>query len=309
MNRLQDPPAARLPAQVAVIGLVALIATVLTGCSAGQISQTATQEPAVNGNRVTFNNVALRDIRIQAAQTGDFLQPGRTVELVLVAVNQSPDVADRLVGISTDIGTVTLNGDARLPAGGMLFIGTPEGQKVAPGPLGSSNAAKAIVSLTKPITNGLTYNFTFNFEKAGQASVAVPISAGLASTAAPDRLSSCIRRALSHQPDTVSGVANARSQYRCSECRHLTAKWVGRCLECGTWGTVDEVAVLSAVGGSGRRSAGLASGPASRAVPISSVEPNVSRHCPTGIEELDRVLGWRRGARFGDAAGGRSRRG
>ncbi|HEY4794882.1 MAG TPA: hypothetical protein VII18_12585, partial [Mycobacterium sp.] len=39
-------------------------------------------------------------------------------------------------------------------------------------------------------------------------------------------------------------MAKARSQYRCSECRHVTAKWVGRCLECGTWGSVDEVAVL-----------------------------------------------------------------
>ena len=179
MNRLKICLPA-LTAQVAIIGLVALMATVLTGCSAGQISQTATQEPAVNGNRVTFNNVALRDIRIQAAQTGDFLQPGRTVELVLVAVNQSPDITDRLVSISSDIGTVTLSGDARLPAGGMLFIGAPEGQRVAPGPLASNNAAKATVSLTKPITNGLTYNFTFNFEKAGQASVMVPISAGLA---------------------------------------------------------------------------------------------------------------------------------
>ena len=85
-------------------------------------------------------------------------------------------------------------------------------------------------------------------------------------------------------------MANARSQYRCSQCRHLTAKWVGRCLECGTWGTVSEVTVLSAVGGSGRR-AGLASVPASAAVPLNSIEPNLSRHCSTGIDELDRVLG------------------
>jgi DNA repair protein RadA/Sms len=83
-------------------------------------------------------------------------------------------------------------------------------------------------------------------------------------------------------------VANARSQYRCSECRHVTAKWVGRCPECGTWGTVDEVAVLSAVGG-GRRPANLVS--ASKAVPISSIEPNLSQHRSTGIDELDRVLG------------------
>jgi DNA repair protein RadA/Sms len=85
-------------------------------------------------------------------------------------------------------------------------------------------------------------------------------------------------------------VAHARSQYRCSECQHVTAKWVGRCLECGTWGTVDEAPVLAAVGGAGRR-AGAPSAGASRAVPISSIEPNASRHCPTGIAELDRVLG------------------
>jgi hypothetical protein len=169
-----------LAVRLTLVGLVALIAAVLSGCSAGQISQMATQEPAVNGNKVTFNNVALRDIRMQAAQTGDFLQPGRTVDLVLVAINQSPDIADRLVGITSDIGTVTIGGDARLPAGGMLFIDTPEGEKVAPGPIGSNNAAKATVTLAKPISNGLTYNFTFNFEKAGQAGVMVPISAGLA---------------------------------------------------------------------------------------------------------------------------------
>ncbi|GBE67344.1 DNA repair protein RadA [Mycobacterium sp. MFM001] len=82
-------------------------------------------------------------------------------------------------------------------------------------------------------------------------------------------------------------MAKARSQYRCSECHHVTAKWVGRCQECGTWGTVDEVAVLSAVSGNARRSVV----PASAAVPISSIEPRSARHCPTGVDELDRVLG------------------
>ncbi|CPR11131.1 DNA repair protein RadA [Mycobacterium bohemicum DSM 44277] len=56
-------------------------------------------------------------------------------------------------------------------------------------------------------------------------------------------------------------------------------------MECGTWGSVDEVAALSAVG-VGRRAAS-----ASRAVPITSIEPNASRHRSTGIGELDRVLG------------------
>lgn len=160
------------------IGLVALVATVLSGCGAGQSSQMATQEPAINGNRVNVNNVALRDIRIQAVQTSDFLRPGRSVNLVAVAVNQSVDTPDRLLGVTTDIGTVTITGDGRVPAGGMLFIGTPEGPQVAPGPLGPNNAVQATVSLTKPISNGLNYNVTFNFERAGQATVQVPISAG-----------------------------------------------------------------------------------------------------------------------------------
>jgi hypothetical protein len=173
--------ATQLASRVAVLGLVAMIATVLSGCGAGQISQTATQEPAVDGNRVTLNNnVALRDIRIRAEQkTGDFIPVGRTVDLVLVAINLSPDTPDKLVDIISDIGTVNISGDSRLPAGGMLFIGAPDGQKVAPGPLESNNAVRATVTLAKQITNGLSYNFTFIFENAGQTNVMVPVSAPL----------------------------------------------------------------------------------------------------------------------------------
>ena len=180
MNRFKI----RLPA-LAVIGLVVLIAPALSGCAAGQISQMATQEPAVNGNRVTIYNetlkqkVELRDVRIQADQTTAFIDAGRTVELVLVAVNQSPDAADRLMEVTSDIGKIAITGDARLQPSGMLFIGTPDGQRVAPGPLGSSSAAKAVVTLSQRISNGQMYKFSFNFEKAGVGHVEVPISAGL----------------------------------------------------------------------------------------------------------------------------------
>ena len=83
-------------------------------------------------------------------------------------------------------------------------------------------------------------------------------------------------------------MAKARSQYRCSECHHVTAKWVGRCPDCGTWGTVDEVAVLAAVNGSATR---RAVAPTTPAVPISSIDPGATRHHHTGVSELDRVLG------------------
>ena len=82
-------------------------------------------------------------------------------------------------------------------------------------------------------------------------------------------------------------MAKARSQFRCSECRHVTGKWLGRCSECGTWGTVEEIAALAAVGGAQQRAAV----PSTPAVPISSIDPEHTRHFPTGVSELDRVLG------------------
>jgi DNA repair protein RadA/Sms len=65
------------------------------------------------------------------------------------------------------------------------------------------------------------------------------------------------------------------------------AKWVGRCPECATWGTVDEVPVIKLVTGRSERSVV----PNSPAVPISSISPDATRHDPTGVDELDRVLG------------------
>ena len=114
-----------LPA-LAVAGVLAVLAALLSGCGAGQVSQMAVQEPAINGNKVTFKNVALRDIRIQANQTGDYVQPGRTVDLVLVAVNLSANQPDRLVGITTFfivcIELFAMAVAARLPYVGVAFF-------------------------------------------------------------------------------------------------------------------------------------------------------------------------------------------
>jgi copper(I)-binding protein len=156
-------------------GLV--LANGLAGCSAGQISQTATQQPAVNGTLATFGDIALRNVHIEAVETGDALEPGQEVELAFLAINGSPDTDDQLLGITSDVGKVSITGNKELPAGGTLVIGAPDGT-TALSDIESADAGDATVSLTKPIRNGLTYNFTFKFEQAGEHTVAVPISAG-----------------------------------------------------------------------------------------------------------------------------------
>jgi hypothetical protein len=157
-------------------------AVVLTGCGAGQVSQTALQEPAVNGTNVVagdpLTGVALRNVHLRAPQSTDYVQPGSKAELLFVAVNESPADPDRLVSITSDVGTVAITGDATVRPAGTLVVGTPDGQ---PSPLDASQGAdtvEAAVTLTKPISNGLNYDFTFTFERSGSATVAVPISAG-----------------------------------------------------------------------------------------------------------------------------------
>lgn len=171
MNRFSS----RASAGLAACGLAT--AVVLTACSAGQISQTATQEPAVNGVNAQVGQVSLRNVHLRAPQETDYVEPGTTVELIFVAANDSPESDNKLKSITSDIGEVTLNGDSTVKANGVLLVGEPDGQIQAVENTESADAVTAEVDLSKPITNGLTYDFTFTFEN-GEATVAVPISAG-----------------------------------------------------------------------------------------------------------------------------------
>jgi len=161
---------------VAVCGLAA--AAALSGCSAGQVAQTALQQSAVNGTAATIGSITLRNVHLRADQTTDFVQPGREVELLFVASNESPDKPDKLTAITSDFGTVRLSGDTALPPTDVLVAGEPDGQIAPLESAETADAVKAMVTLNKPITNGLTYDFTFTFQNAGQTTVPVPISAG-----------------------------------------------------------------------------------------------------------------------------------
>lgn len=72
--------------------------------------------------------------------------------------------------------------------------------------------------------------------------------------------------------------------FRCSDCGWTTTKWVGRCGECQAWGTVEEAGAVRA------RTAATSVG-AGPAVPIGSVDVATAHAVPTGVSELDRVLG------------------
>ncbi|ROS76666.1 DNA repair protein RadA [Cellulomonas sp. PhB143] len=78
----------------------------------------------------------------------------------------------------------------------------------------------------------------------------------------------------------------ARPAYRCSECGWTTSKWVGRCGECQEWGSVVEAGAAP----SAPRTTAVAP-TRSPARPIGEIDVEASRATPTGVGELDRVLG------------------
>jgi DNA repair protein RadA/Sms len=87
-------------------------------------------------------------------------------------------------------------------------------------------------------------------------------------------------------------VAKIRSSFRCTQCSHTVAKWVGRCPDCGEWGSVAEAPVLTSLA-AGRNGAAVRSlhAPLSPALPLTEVDVHTARVRPTGVSELDRVLG------------------
>src|ERR687889_1562508 len=75
-----------------------------------------------------------------------------------------------------------------------------------------------------------------------------------------------------------------RPTHRCTECGWTTGRWVGRCGECQTWGSVVEA-------GAPQLTQVTSSVPTRKAVPIGEVSADLAARTLTGVGELDRVLG------------------
>ena len=79
-------------------------------------------------------------------------------------------------------------------------------------------------------------------------------------------------------------MARRSTVFVCQECGASSPKWMGRCPDCSTWGSVvEEIRDI----GREKRTSAAAVDP----VPITNIPEDSSQRVPTGLEELDRVLG------------------
>lgn len=83
-------------------------------------------------------------------------------------------------------------------------------------------------------------------------------------------------------------MAKKKTKFCCQSCGYESPKWLGRCPGCGEWNTfVEEVEIVTKARGAFQHS----DTPSQKAIPIIDVETQEEPRVPTGMVELDRVLG------------------
>ncbi len=84
-------------------------------------------------------------------------------------------------------------------------------------------------------------------------------------------------------------MAREKTLYTCRDCGGTSPKWLGKCPQCGAWNTLEETLVDPTPAGRAHRFQALA--PAHAVANLADIEAADVARTPTGLEELDRVLG------------------
>lgn len=86
--------------------------------------------------------------------------------------------------------------------------------------------------------------------------------------------------------------AKSRSEFTCTECGAISAKWSGKCLNCGSWNTLVETLSESNAEGKNALANAKVSGKKLDYVNIGDIVPSDAKErLKTGFPELDTVLG------------------
>jgi len=82
----------------------------------------------------------------------------------------------------------------------------------------------------------------------------------------------------------------AKTLYTCGNCGSQQPKWAGQCPDCGAWNTLEET-IAAPAKAPGGRFGGYAGDAGLQVRTLSEVSAETTERTPTGLSELDRVLG------------------
>jgi len=156
---------ARRPRRVLVptaLSLLAAASLVLSGCAAGQYSQTADQVAAIDGANGTIGDIAVLNARL-APTAREKYPAGSNARLLLWISNDSIN-PDALSSVSTSAAnSVKITGDPAVPGQTLADFATDQGTEVT------------VTGFLQDQFYGQSIPMTFNFKNAGSLSLNIPI--------------------------------------------------------------------------------------------------------------------------------------
>jgi len=152
-----------------LVPAVAVIA-VVTGCAAGQITQTSSQVSTVDGTGANVGDIALRDITLEFPSSG-FYEAGDDARVLFVAVNENALEADRLLSVTSEAFAGSTDGSAS-----DLPVELPPKTDVG---FREDGPVVELTDLNDLLRPSVSVPVTFTFEEAGEVTTMVPVAVPL----------------------------------------------------------------------------------------------------------------------------------
>jgi copper(I)-binding protein len=166
--------------RAATAGVLLLSPVALSACSAGQVTQTATQERDKVGAMAQVENITLRAAELENPRGGSYAA-GDDAEVTVAIVNSAQE-ADTLVAVDgegfgsveidgpstastvgTANGAAAGSGELEIPAGGTVFVDGDE-------------TSITLTDLDDSLMTGEFVELTFTFENAGEVMLPVTVA-------------------------------------------------------------------------------------------------------------------------------------
>jgi copper(I)-binding protein len=178
--------------RAATMGVLLLSPVVLSACSAGQVTQTATQERDKVGAMAQAGDLTIRAVRLESPRGGTY-DSGDDAELQVAIVNAG-DEPDALVGISGegfgdvefDSGSTATASPSATPTPTATPTATPGSRSSSDTEIeiparatifiGTDGASVTLTDLEQSLTTGQYLELTFEFEKAGEVTLPVTVA-------------------------------------------------------------------------------------------------------------------------------------
>jgi copper(I)-binding protein len=156
--------------RAATLGVLLLSPVALTACSAGQVTQTATQDRDKTGGQAQVGGITLRAAELESPRGGSY-EAGDDAELRLAIINSGTE-ADTLVAIdgegfggvevrNTSAGAASSD-EIEIPAGSTVYIG--------------EDVTVTLTDLDESLATGQYVELDLSFETAGDITLPVTVA-------------------------------------------------------------------------------------------------------------------------------------